>query len=143
MKDLLNKLDKALEDIFVKAPKLPKSAIEVMVKIAPFLALIFSILAIPPLLAMFGIGGFVPWGMVGFSYSILYWVAAVFGTIQVVLGLMAVKPLLAGKMYGWQLLFYSMILSGLASLFRISLGGLLGMVIGFYLLYQIKGEYKK
>jgi hypothetical protein len=142
MKDLINKLDKSLEDLFKKAPKLPKSVVEILVKIAPWASLVFSILAIPPLLAMFGIGVFaVPWA-VGFGYSMWYWVAAVFGAAQVVLGLMAVKPLLAGKMYGWQLLFYSAILSGIASLFRVSLGGLLGMVIGFYLLYQMKSEYK-
>ena len=71
-----------------------------------------------------------------------YWVWWVIMIIQVGLEAMAIKPLFAKSKQGWTYMFYAQLLSVVTSLSSMSVGSLLFTVVGFYLLYQVKSEYK-
>lgn len=139
----MDSLIKSMEEMFKKLPALPASGVDVLFKIAPWIALIFGILGILGSLAAFGIfTAYAPLATaVGVNYGLGY-VAGVGGAIASVLLLVAFPGLKAGKMGGWKLLFYSEAVSALTSLVGISIGGIIGALIGFYILFQIKPRYK-
>jgi hypothetical protein len=143
MNELLNSLDKALTDVFAKAPALPKSARDVIVKIAPWAALLFGVMGALALLPALGITAMAtPWMMLAGRAGLMVWVAWGILAANVVLDLMAVQPLMARKMRGWQLMFYASLLGALTNLLNFSLGGLVGVAIGWYILYGVKKSYK-
>lgn len=137
-----------LEELFAKAPSLPKNAKDVIVKITPFIAIIFGILGIlgaigglglftffSPLALLGGPSGIASYGT-GFI-SALFWLAAS------VLLLAAYPGTKANKISGWSMLFWSEVVSLAGSVISMSLvGGIIGALIAFYLLYQIKPYYK-
>lgn len=140
----IESLIKPLEDVFKKFPPLPANARETLFKIAPWLALIFGILGI--LAALGGLGlltAFAPLAVLGGTrgYGIAY-VSAIGLAISSVMMLIAYPSLKAGKMAGWNLLFYSEIVNVVASVLSISIGSVITAVIAFYLLFQIKSKYK-
>jgi len=135
---------KSLDDIFKKFPPLPANARETLFKIAPYLALIFGILGI--LAALSGLGlltAFAPLAVMGGTkgYGIAY-VSAIGLAISSVMMLIAYPGLKAGKIGGWNLLFYSEIVNIVASVLSISIGSMITAVIAFYILFQIKAKYK-
>lgn len=137
-----------LEEIFAKAPPLPKNAKDVIVKITPFIAIIFGILGI--LGAISGLGLFTffsplalyggPAGITSYGtgfVSALFWLASSF------LLLVAYPGTKANKINGWNMLFWSEVVSLIGSVISMSLiSGIVGALIGFYLLFQIKSYYK-
>ena len=110
-------------------------------KFGPWITLVLLVLALPPLLFVLGVGAaFVPFGGIGYATG--------FGYLTIVLiaelGLMvaALPGLFARKMSGWRLLFYAQILSFVFSLLSGSIiGGILGVVIGMYILFQVRPLY--
>ena len=137
-------LIKSLEDMFKKLPALPAKAIDVLVMITPWIALIFGILGV--LSALTGLGvltAFAPLAVAGAvgGYGLGY-VALAALAISSVLMLVAFPGLKKVKAGGWRWLFYSEVASVIGSLVSISLGGIIGALIGFYLLFQIKSRYK-
>lgn len=135
---------KSLEDIFKKFPPLPAGARETLFKIAPWLALIFGILGI--LAALGGLGlltAFAPFAVMGATkgYGLAY-VSAIGLAISSVMMLIAYPGLKAGKIGGWNMLFYSEVVNIIASVVGISVGSIIVAVISFYLLFQIKPKYK-
>lgn len=134
-----------LEDWFMKLPPLPKGAKEVLVNITPWIALIFGILGVLAGLAGLGIlTAFSP--LIGLSSGLA---GATNGLIGAVLGIVSSGLLLAGypgtknhKLQGWNMLFWSEIVSTLAALVAFALGGVVISLVGLYLLYQIKSYYK-
>lgn len=140
----LAKLDKTLEEYLVtKAPALPDNAKGGLVKILPWLALIFGLLAVPGILAVFGIGAIAtPFLMLAGQRTLFFWLSWIIMVIQVVLELMAVRPLFAHSRKGWELMFYSGLLGVLYTLTSFSPMALVMTVVMFYLLYQVKSSYK-
>ncbi len=133
-----------LENFYKNAPNLPVNIREVLVKIAPWFALIFGILGI---LGGLGAVGFSPVGLVdGVGTSLFLMVSGVLTIVASVLMLMAFPKLQKHQYGGWRLLFWSEVVSILASLLSITVGSILGAVIsaliGFYILFQIKSYYK-
>lgn len=132
--EIINKLD----DLFKKAPKLPPSVQDVLVKIAPILSLVFGVLGI--------IAGAIGLSSVGLldgidsSFGILVSSAALI--VSSVLMLMAYPHLKVRKYRGWELLFWSEVVGAVSAVVSISIGSVLGILIGFYLLFQIKSHYK-
>jgi hypothetical protein len=138
-----------LEPLFAKAPHIPANAREMLVKIAPWLALIFGVL---------GLVGIVSAGMLTSMLFSMAWigggaaqialaVALIAGLLASILQLLAYSPLTAHKKQGWNYLFYGSVLSAIASLVDIifgygSLGSIIGALIGFWLLFEIRGYYK-
>ena len=137
-------LIKTLEDAYKNAPNLPANIREVLVKIVPWLALIFGILGV---LAGLGALGLSPVGMLGgVENGAVLLLSGVFTIVSSVLMLMA-YPKVNKRLYaGWKLLFWAEVVSFVGSLLTFTLGSivsaLIGVVIGLYLLFQIKSYYK-
>lgn len=145
-----------LEPTFRKAPRLPKGLVEFLVTIAPWLAGLAGVFGAFSGLGMVlnGLGIGVNWWMrfAGFS-SAYFLVMGVFQLLSAGLLLLAFTPLRERKQTGWLLLFWNMVVSvaqsavglvfGYAAL---SVGGLLWMalwlVIGLYILFELRSQYK-
>lgn len=137
-----------LEQFFAKAPPLPANAKDTLVKIVPIIAIVFGILGVLGSLSALGfLTTFSPFAAMGggsmmSSYgtgflSALLWLASS------VLMLAAYPGTNARKMAGWNMLFWSEVVSAISSLVTLSLvSGVIGALIGFYLLFQIKSHYK-
>ena len=89
---------------------------------------------------------------VGTAFSPLIWAIVVVVAIQAVIALMAVGPLKAHRKAGWNLLFYSALLSvGTALLYLImdgygissTISSLVGCAVGLYFLFQIRSHFVK
>jgi hypothetical protein len=138
----------SLEDFFKKAPALPANWREGLVKVTPWLALIFGVLgvlgalsavgvltAIAPLSVFSGAAGVASYG--GTVVAAWIWLAAS------VLLLAAYPGTKARKYSGWSLLFWSVVVNTLGSVVAGELvSAVLGALIGFYFLFQIKSYYK-
>ena len=134
----------SLENVFKGVPNLPANIREVLVKIAPWLALIFGILGIIGGLGAIGVS---PIGVLGgVSNGAFLLVIGVLTIVSSVMMVMAFPKLNKGEMGGWKLLFWSEVISFVSSLLALNVGSiisaLIGAAIGFYLLFQIKSYYK-
>jgi hypothetical protein len=145
----LNDLKKFLDKYYVKFPALPKGLKDFIVSITPWLTLIFAVLAIITGISAFGALSFVsPFaafaGVRGYAYVAI--VSAVILLLQGIIELMAFSPLKANKARGWNLLYYSLLLGVVSSIVTLNvytlLNSLIGVLIGYYVLYQIKTYYK-
>jgi hypothetical protein len=139
-KDIIGFLDYYLVK---KAPfQIPDAGREWIVKFGPWITLVLIILTLPFVLALLGLGAFLaPFG--GVVYAAGFGLAAIF--ILVCFGLMifALPGLFARKMSGWSLMFYAQIASLVGSLAGGSIvSGLIGALISFYILFQVRGLYK-
>jgi len=117
-----------------------------LVKISPWLALVFGVLgvlgsiaatgllaALTPVMVLGGGVGVATGGLVG----------ALLGVVSSVLMLMAFPGLRDRKMAGWKMMFYSELVSVVSSLVALNIvGAAIGAFIGFYILFQIKSYYK-
>lgn len=132
---------KSLEDFFGKTPDLPTNFREVLVKIAPWLALIFGILGVIAGLSAIGLSPVAMLG--GVNNSMMVLLSGVLSIVSSVLLLVAYPGLRARKLVGWRWLFWSEAVSILSSLVVGAIvGAIIGFLIGFYLLFQIKSFYK-
>ena len=143
-----NGLVGTLEDLFKKAPALPAGGREGIVKITPWLALIFGVLGILGGISAVGIfTAFSPLAMYSGAYGMASYgsgvIAAWIWLTSSVLLLLAYPGTKSRKMSGWNMLFWSEIVNVVGSLVAGSfVSAVLGALIGFYLLFQIKSYYK-
>lgn len=123
-----------------KAPALPVKAKEVIVKIAPWLALVMVALAAPVVLALVGFGGYIGrYAMYGMYAGGWYWI---FAAATIVLNILALPGLFKPSKSGWTFSFYAVLVGGVQNIVMMNLGGLIiGLAIGFYILFQIKPYY--
>lgn len=134
-----------IEDWFMKLPALPKGGRDAIVQITPWIALIFGILGVLVGLAGLGVLTFLsPFAMMGGGFA-----GVSTSLIGALLGLVASALLLASfpgtkthKMQGWTMLFWSEVVSLVATIVAISISGVIFSLIAFYLLFQIKSYYK-
>lgn len=148
-KDTLGKLEATLELYFhKKAPALPQNVKEIFVKIAPYLAIVSVIVAIPGILVALGLSGIVtviaPFG--GYetmSQVPTMWLSILLLIPAIILEAMAVPGLFTKKMQGWKYMFFAQLVSIVSNLVALNISGaLIGGIISFYILFQIKGLYK-
>ncbi len=147
--DSLKQLTNTLDENYKKLPALPKGVNEFIVSVAPWLALIFGVLAVVSGLGAFGLlTALSPFAMVAGAgrYAFTGLFAAVLLIVQGGIELWAFPSLKARKVRGWNLMFYSLLLSVVASAVSLSVGSVVGAVvgalIGYYFLYQVKSYYK-
>lgn len=140
---------KMLDTYYIKLPSLPKGATDFIVSVAPWLALIFGILAILGGVAAFGILSFVsPFAAVSGAgqYAITGLIASLVLLVQGVVELLAFSPLKARRQKGWDLLFVSLLLSVVSSIFYLNaftvISSVFWALVGYYFLYQVKSHYK-
>ncbi len=135
--------------LFKKAPHLPPNIRQTLVDIVPWIALIGGILGVVGILSastftsMVFTFSFLRFGM----FPMLYTVGMLIGLAAAVLNLAAYQPLTQFKKAGWNYLFYGMLLGVVSFAFSFvagyaHLGQLAGLVIGFWLLFEIRDAYK-
>jgi hypothetical protein len=140
-----NPLADSLEPWFKKLPQLPTNVVNVLFTYAPWIAIIFGIIGVlGALSAVSTFSMLAPFAFMG-GASRFYgmgMVTTVGWLITSVLMVAAFPGLRAGRLNGWNLLFWSEVVSVVASLTTFSLGSIVGVAIGFYLLFQIKPKYR-
>lgn len=150
-KSSLGGLEETLELYFVKkAPfQLPPNVKEALVKFAPWITIIFMIIAIPPILLVLGLGALVapfsvfmgPAGAI--RYGTNYVISMIVLAVSIILELMAIPGLFARSIRGWRLVYWSTLISLISSLLTFNvLNAILTAVISLYILFQIKSYYK-
>lgn len=147
LKSALSQLEDTLELYLVdKAPfSIPSEWKDLIVKFAPYLTLLGIVMLGLSLLSAFGFTSmmgpsFMYFG--AFRLGFGYWLMLGFLAATLVLEGLAVKPLFAKEEKGWKLVFYAALVNTLYSIINFSFGGLIGLVILFYVLFQVKSYYK-
>lgn len=150
----MNALEAWMAPLFAKTPHLPKGGLEFLANVVPWLALIFGILGILgafSALSLFSVlphSTMMPYAMPYYSDFYPVMIAGVIaGGIAAVLQVMAFNPLRARRKKGWSLLFYALTISAIMSVIQLLLGysyigGILGALIGYWLLFEIRALYR-
>jgi len=143
---MLDKLEVQLDLYFnKKAPQLPKNVKEAIVKYGPYITIVLLILMLPVLLGALGISAIVaPFAFLGSAQGgilfILGWIALL---IQLGLEVAALPGLFKRQKAAWNLMFYSSLVSILYNLLTMNLVSMVvGALISFYFLFQIRSYYK-
>lgn len=146
IKTIFGQLETTLDLYFgKKAPAMPESAKEALVKYGPYITAIMMFMALPIILGLLGLTavlspfaymGGVRYGL-GFSFGTLFTIA-----ILIMQGL-ALPALFKRQISGWKFMYYVSLLQIVENLLRFDLGGLvISGLISFYVLFQIKSYYK-
>lgn len=145
----LTQLEDTLDLYFgKKAPALPTNIKDLIVKLAPYLSIIALILTLPAILLILGLGSFATMlaplgGVQSVSTLPTMWLGIILLIPVVVLEAMAIPGLFARKAVAWKYMFWAQLITLVSSLVQFNIvGALIGAVIGFYILFQIKSHYK-
>jgi chromate transport protein ChrA len=133
---------KWLQELFGKLPNLPGNVREVLVKIAPYLAIIGVLFSLPGILAIVGLGA--AFGAYGYGYGYGGGIVSIVLLIATaVLMALAIPGLFARKESGWRYLFYTALVSAISSLVMFNLGSLIiGTGLTLYILFQVRSSYR-
>lgn len=137
-------LENELEPIFLgKFPPFPDNVKELLVQYGPYLILIGAVLGLLGLLAAFGVGtAAIGIGMASYGGGFSFYVGIVLATVMMIMYLMAFSPLRARKRAGWNLMYYALLLSLVSNLLQMAiLAVIIGGVLGFWVLFQIRDKY--
>ncbi len=142
----LANLEATLNEYFVKkAPfQLPDGVKEVLVQYGPWVMVVMLVLSLPVLLAAIGLGAFLaPFAVLGGANAAAFTVGTLFSLASLVFEVVALPGLFKRKKSGWNLLFYSNLVSIAGSVVALNVvGALLTAVISFYFLFQVRSMYK-
>lgn len=142
----LSKFENVLKTYFVdKAPfQIPTGAKEFIVQYGPWITLVLLILAIPALLALLGFAAALsPFAALGGARPGVGLLSVLLSVIALILEAMALPGLFRRSKAGWNLLFYSSMVSAIDNLISLNIGGLIiGLLIGWYILFQVRSYYK-
>jgi len=144
MNDWLKKLDGFFADLFLKkAPQLSENSRGWIIRLMPWLALIFGLMALPGVLAGLGLSTIgAPFWILAGGRHFGWLIGFLIGTAQVIIELMAVPDLFKKVKRGWQLIYWASLLGIISSLFYFSGTGLVMCAASIYFLYQVKSAYK-
>lgn len=152
-----NQLEAMLDEYMVKkAPfALPKEVKEFIVKVSPYLIIIFAVMGLPVILAAIGLtavltpfsmmGGYGYYGYgYGYGWGFATIVSLAVAVITVVMEIIAVPGLFKRTKGAWKLLFYASIVSLIGGILAVHgiVGSIIGAIIGWYILFQVKDMYK-
>lgn len=149
----LEQATKQLEEVLneylgEKAPGLPDNVREVLVMLAPWLAVLGVVMGIPAVLALIGLGSMLPalpfaYGARAGYFGATFAISTVFLAITLVLEVLAIPGLFSRSKQGWRMVFYVMLVGAVQSLIMLNLMSLIvGTLLGMYLLFQVRGYYK-
>jgi hypothetical protein len=142
----LTELEATLNEYFgKKAPALPTNVKEAIVKYGPWISLILLVLSLPAVLALIGLGALLsPFAFMGGAHAgFMYVLAVLFLVVGLVMEALAIPKLMKREKAGWNLMFYSTLLNGVYNLLSFNITGLIiGLLIGFYFLFQVREYYK-
>ncbi len=141
----MKELEKTLAAWFAKLPNLPGNVREILVKLAPYFAIIGVVLSLPAILALIGLGAFGGKLMMqsgSYGYAGGGMLAVVFAIISIVLLALSVKGLFARSSAGWTYLYYNALAGAAYSLLRLDIFGfIIGTGISMYVLFQVRSYY--
>ncbi len=145
-KSYLSQLEDILQIYLVKkAPVLPTNFKEAVVNFAPWVTLILMILALPLVLAIFGLGAVLaPFSFLGGMHAgANYFISFGLSAVSLVMEALAIPGLFKKTQKGWYLVYYASLVGVLQNVINFNLGGLIvGSLLGLYLLFQVKSYYK-
>lgn len=135
-------LEKDLEPIFLgKFPAFPENVKESIAQYGPYVLIALAVLGLFGLLTAFGIGT-AAIGVTTLAYGFNFYVGVLLTGITLVLYLMAFTPLKARRRAGWNFLYYAVLISFVSNLLQLNfIGAIIGAVIGFWVLFQIREKY--
>lgn len=147
-KGLLSQLEAMLDTYMVtKAPfTLPGELKEFIVKVSPYLVIVFAVLALPLIFGALGLTAvlspFAAMGGYGYGWGFGAIISLVVAAVSLVMEVMAVPGLFKRTKASWRLLFYVSVVSLVGSILSLNIiGGIIGAVIGWYILFQVKDKY--
>lgn len=126
-----------------KAPfQIPDGGREWIVKFGPWIILVVMVLALPAILFVLGLGTIaLPFAGVAYATGFSVGVIGLFATF--VLQALALPGLFSRRMSGWTLLFYAQTISAASGLLQGAVASsLIGALISFYILFQVRSLYK-
>lgn len=142
----LKQLEDTLELYLVKkAPALPENVKETIVKFAPWITLILIILALPAILAIFGLSALVmPFSYLGgFRYGLNYTLTIVVSAVVLIIEAIAIPGLMKRSKSAWNLVYYATLIGAIQNLISFNIGALvIGTLLSLYVLFQVKSYYK-
>ncbi len=137
----LSDFETRLEGMFARLPSLPSDIIQLILLYGPYLVLIGGVLSIAGsgILRIFTGAplSFDVNGLNTYNYYLLVLLNIIYGVVLV----SAFKPLMDRRMRGWRTLFYISLLYAAFSILSLDLLGLIGPLLSFYVLFQIKSRY--
>lgn len=136
----MNQLIETLDLYFnKKAPQIPQGGKDFIVKVAPYLTIISILFMIPALLIIAGLNAMMPYQYAQYNG---FGIWAVFTIVITVLYVMALPGLFKPSPKGWNYTFYAVLVSALQNLLMMNIVSLIiGLAIGFYVLFQVKSHY--
>lgn len=143
----LGSLEQTLDLYFgKKAPALPAGIKDFLVSIAPWVVLVSVVVSIPAILALVGVSSFVMPMMAYSSYpgaGSMWMVSATFLVVTIVLEALAIPGLIKKSKQGWDMVFYSSLVGVVFNAVSLNIiGGIIGALISFYLLFQLRSYYR-
>lgn len=144
----LTSLEGTLNEYFgKKAPAMPDGIKDFLVTIAPYLSILGILFAIPALIAWVGLIGFggalIPAATMGAISLPPIILSLVLAIPPLVLQIMAIPGLFSRSEKAWRFLFWAQLITIISQAVQLNLLGLIvGTVIGFYVLFQVKDRYK-
>ncbi len=145
---MIAQFETTLDEYMVrKAPfQIPMGGKEFLVTIAPYLILVFAVLSIPIIIAALGLTTILsPFMMMGgyYHFGVFGVISGVIALIALVMELYAVKGLFQRTHASWRILYYVSLITFVGNLFSYNvIGGIIGSIIGWYILFQVKELYK-
>lgn len=155
-------IEAMLVDLFEKFPHIPEGGRKVIADIAPWLALISGVFGLLSLLTAGGLTVLlaIPQLVGGSMAVIIGFITVALGLIATIFQLLAFNPLKERAKKGWNLLFYSALIGvisvlvsfigsmmsmsayGRASGLSALIGAAIGALIGGWLLFEIRKEFR-
>jgi hypothetical protein len=146
MMDALSSLEKTLSTYFHdKAPKMPQDIQELIVQYGPWLMLVMLILSVPSIFGILGFGAMIsPYSSLAFKTAgPIYLVIWALSIVILALDALALPGLFKREMRSWRFIFYSTLIAAVQDIISLNILGLIiGSAIGFYILFQIKHNYR-
>ena len=155
MPAFVQQIDTKLVPVFAGLPHIPASVRNFLVSIAPWVSVISGALGVLGIAAALNVGLFTNMMFGGFvmmhGFAVLgplMILSLIANGIGAVLELLAFTPLSRQHKSGWDLVFASSLLSVLSLVFVLLMssaslvGGLIGLFIRFWLLYEVRSSYR-
>ena len=143
-------LEAYLVPLFAQVPHLPEGGKKVITDIIPWVSLIFGALGIIALFTTSAVGLLLsPLIMLGGGFkSIMIFLIAILGLVSSVFTFISFNPLRDMSKKGWNYAFYALIISTVSTVLGLfftmysgGVGSLLGVIVGAYLLFEIREKY--
>lgn len=142
----IDQLEAFLDEYMIKkAPfAIPLGGKEFIVTISPYLIIIFAIMALPFIFVGLGLSVFfAPVALLAGHNTFGAFIGLVFAIITLIVEVVAIPGLFARTKKAWRLVFYASIISLLGSILTFNIvSGVIGAIIGWYILFQVKELYR-